>query len=708
VTTARYDAFVSYSHEDAVLADRVSRRLRRYRPPRAASARRRLEVFRDRERLTASADLGHLLEGTVSASEHLVLLASPAAARSRYVDLEVATFLDRKGLSGIVVVMCDGDLPEALPTSLRERVKEPLYVDLRRAGRREFRLETLRIIAALHGVDYSELRREDDLRRLRNSALAVGATIAVAVGLGSAYLVNTTPADAWEQVTQPSTRAGQDPLMPVQRVAIDAHDPRVVVWLGDNARYERDLAGVKETWTPPSGALRDPADVRARLEAAGLNAAGRPVATAALEATSGSDVVGTGELRVYAVLEHDGLRYARTFRFVPTDPNRPGLDLPLTLLDADRRPFDLEPWPADALRRAGFDSVTIAGTVTDHATGERSPRVEFSVSDHRAEIREVLQATAGPEHVVLSSSETHASRLRERLEESGADDLWDEIAADPQWVTYRPPNRRLLSSFPRRSSDVRADATMAGLDPALVAALDPSSLDGDLVEFEQVSRATGDTHVAIATLAGVLDHQEVVAAPKLTYYFRSPHSNRWASMRLPVESAATRIVDVVPAASNRRTVVVVTEREGLFRTTNAGETWERADFGESRLRNSPRVVLSAGESFFALVSAGNKPGDGPNPLFRLVRRDWIRRWRLGLARILAAQGGGAATGSAVLPVLNGRSIVSFGSTETGWSRQSQRSISGSIAGGGNGRWLLRPSIMKMRIGFRSIAMTSSG
>src|SRR5262245_16812338 len=44
-----------------------------------------------------------------------------------------------------------------------------------------------------------------------------------------------------------------------------------------------------------------------------------------------------------------------------------------------------------------------------------------------------------------------------------------------------------------------------------------------------------------------------------------------------------------------------------------------------------------------------------------------------------APGGGAAEGPADLPVLNDRSIVSFGSTETGWSRQSQRIISGSIA-----------------------------
>jgi hypothetical protein len=226
----RYDAFVSYSHQDAALAERLSRRIRTYRPPRAASLpRRRLRVFRDRERLTASSDLGRSLSETVGASAHLVLLASPAAAQSAYVNQEVASFLEDKGDSHVSIVVCGGELPDNLPPFLRARVREPLYIDLRTPGRRVFRLESLRLIAALLGVDYSVLRREDDLRRRRRQAFVVAATLVLSAAVGSAYLVTTTPPEAWELVQQPETTAGPDPLMPIERIAVGALDPSTVV-----------------------------------------------------------------------------------------------------------------------------------------------------------------------------------------------------------------------------------------------------------------------------------------------------------------------------------------------------------------------------------------------------------------------------------------------------------------------------------------------
>ena len=375
-TASRYDAFLSYSHADLALAERVSRRLRTYRPPRAAKvARRKLEVFRDRERLTANPDLGQLLAATVGSAEHLVLLASRAAAESAYVNQEVATFLERKDLARISIVACSGELPDNLPPALRARAEEPLYIDLRAAGRRAFRLETLRLIAALHGVDYAELRREDDLRRLRRRVLAVAATAMLAIGLGSAYLVDTTAPEAWEPVKQPATTAGPDPLMPVERVAINARDPSVVAWLGDNARYQRDMANVKETWMPPASDL---VGFESRggtpLGEAGTEGPIQPIATVSLEASSGQAPLGAGELRIYGVQEKAGLRYGRTFRFRPRDESRKAVTLPLTLLEADRSPFDLEPWPAEELRRAGFDTstMTVVGTITDPLAGDRS------------------------------------------------------------------------------------------------------------------------------------------------------------------------------------------------------------------------------------------------------------------------------------------------------------------------------------------------
>ena len=249
----RYDAFISYSHEHAAIAERLSRRIRSYRPPRATGlSRRRLLVFRDRERLTTSADLATALDRTVGASDHLVLLASPAAAQSRYVDQEVTAFLERQSESNISIVVCAGETPGNLPPALRTRMREPLYIDLRGSSRRAFRLESLRLIAALLGVDYARLRREDEARRFRRGVLAASATLLLGFTAASAYLVSTTPSEAWALVVQPATTAGPDPLMPVERIAARGRDG-AVVWLADNARYRRDLAAVRERWSPTDG-----------------------------------------------------------------------------------------------------------------------------------------------------------------------------------------------------------------------------------------------------------------------------------------------------------------------------------------------------------------------------------------------------------------------------------------------------------------------
>jgi hypothetical protein len=632
---SRYDVFVSYSHHDAPLAERLSRRIRTYRPPRVTGlARRKIVIFRDRERLTTSADLAATLSETVGASEHLVLLASPAAAQSPYVDQEVAAFLERKDESHVSIVMCSGNLPDNLPPTLRARLREPLYIDLRGAGRRTFRLESLRLIARLLGVNYSELRREDEQRRRRRQALAVAAAMLLAFAIGSGYLVTTTPAEAWEHVTQPEANAGPDPLMPVERIAVSANDPSVVVWLGDNARYQRDLANVKETWAPATDELDSfEGRVRTALAAEPNPDLGiRPVATAALEAAYGRDPIGSGDLRIYAFFDNGRLRFSRTFRFTPATTAMRAITLPLTAVEEGRGPFDLEPWVADALRRAKLDpsAMTIRGVVQDHTTDEVALPVEFATSDNRADIREVLAATAGPEHIVLSSSEEVASELRERLEGLGAEDLWNELAKDAAWAVYQPPQRAKPLTFARDAADLREGARAAGVDAGLAAAIDPALVEGDLVELEQVSRTTGIASVAVATVTGIIDHHEAVAAARPAHYLHA--SGRWTKIALPLETVTTRIVDVVPIDPELRTIMVVSDREGVFRTLDGGSTWHSADFREPRLRNGERVrLIVAASTVYALAAIRSQPGDDPNPVLRLTHRDWIRRWRLGLA-----------------------------------------------------------------------------
>ena len=245
-----YDAFISYSHADKGMAERLSRRLRTYRPPRAARLTRRLVVFRDVERLTTSADVTQELRERIAETRHIILLASPAAAASRYVDVEVAAFLEARGEDSALIVLCDGELATALPAALRARSKEPLYIDLRGADRKRFRLESLRLIAALYGVDYSELRRQDDQERRRRRAAAAVASVAFALLLATGFLITTTPAEAWVTVARPVPFASTDPLMPADKVAINRANPLAVAWLGYNARYARDLKNADDESAP--------------------------------------------------------------------------------------------------------------------------------------------------------------------------------------------------------------------------------------------------------------------------------------------------------------------------------------------------------------------------------------------------------------------------------------------------------------------------
>lgn len=74
----QYDVFVSYSRKDFDFAQKLSQRIERYIPPKSTGlSKRRLQVFIDAKRLTASSDLAGNLKEKVLASKYLVLVCSP-------------------------------------------------------------------------------------------------------------------------------------------------------------------------------------------------------------------------------------------------------------------------------------------------------------------------------------------------------------------------------------------------------------------------------------------------------------------------------------------------------------------------------------------------------------------------------------------------------------------------------------------------------
>jgi len=202
----RYAAFISYSHADERWARWLQRSLERYRIPRklrrdlgAAGKplpRRFYPVFRDRDELASSNDLSAAIQSALDESDALIVICSPAAAASRWVNTEIRRFQSSGREERIFTLVVAGSTQPAAPdcafppallvTEDGRTLPDPLaadpaeYADGRRGA-------LLKIAAGLLGVGINELRRRDAQRQVRLwSAVAAGAATVAAVTIGLA------------------------------------------------------------------------------------------------------------------------------------------------------------------------------------------------------------------------------------------------------------------------------------------------------------------------------------------------------------------------------------------------------------------------------------------------------------------------------------------------------------------------------------------
>ena len=212
----RYMAFLSYSHRDAAMADWLHETLEAFRvPPRlvgqlteqGAVPKRLTPIFRDRQELAAAGNLSEEIEEAIAASRFLIVLCSPAAARSRWINEEITCFKRFHGEDRILAVIIDGEPfssdiagseeEECFPTALRfhhdargrptTRRAEPIAADLRETGDGR-RMGLLKIIAGMLGVGLDELAQREASRRRRWLMVVTGASVAgMLIASGLAY-----------------------------------------------------------------------------------------------------------------------------------------------------------------------------------------------------------------------------------------------------------------------------------------------------------------------------------------------------------------------------------------------------------------------------------------------------------------------------------------------------------------------------------------
>ena len=206
------DVFISYSHTSTQLAAALQRALtvlaRPWNRPRA------LKVFRDKTDLSAAPHLWGTIEQALGSSRFLVLLASTAAAGSKWVSREVEYWFAAKDPRTLLIALTDGEIcwdesrndfdwtrTTALPSAFAGRFPdgEPLWVDLRPYSYAKptlddpnFQDAVATLAATIHGKSKSdlfgeELRQQRKFARVRNAVAAVLASmlvVAIVAGIG--------------------------------------------------------------------------------------------------------------------------------------------------------------------------------------------------------------------------------------------------------------------------------------------------------------------------------------------------------------------------------------------------------------------------------------------------------------------------------------------------------------------------------------------
>lgn len=223
-----YRAFISYSHADKKVATWLHRSLENYHVPTKLVGRstavgpvpRRLTpIFRDRDELPASGNLGSELTAALQNSLFLIVICSPAAARSQWVGEEILTFKRLHGEARILALIAGGTPgasagdpaaeDECFPRSLRFKLRpdgelssapdELIAADLRPEadGRR---LARLKLYAGLIGVRLDDLvQREAQRRARRLVALTAASVTGMVFAGGLAFYANSRRIEANHQ-----------------------------------------------------------------------------------------------------------------------------------------------------------------------------------------------------------------------------------------------------------------------------------------------------------------------------------------------------------------------------------------------------------------------------------------------------------------------------------------------------------------------------
>ncbi|MFQ6006386.1 MAG: toll/interleukin-1 receptor domain-containing protein, partial [Woeseia sp.] len=205
-----YRAFIAHSRADEQWGAWLQKSLEAYKAPRrlvgregreGAVPRRLVPIYRDDNEISSSKDLGATRRNLLEQSRYLLVVCSPSAATSKWVNEEILQFKRFGYENRILCLIVDGepnasDKPgledsECFCEALRHKIggdgeladqrAEPIAADIR-PGKDGKNGSRLKLVAGLLGVSFDDLRQRD-LRRRRWRWIQATAFVLIMVAL---------------------------------------------------------------------------------------------------------------------------------------------------------------------------------------------------------------------------------------------------------------------------------------------------------------------------------------------------------------------------------------------------------------------------------------------------------------------------------------------------------------------------------------------
>lgn len=280
-----YQAFISYSHKgEGRVASALQSGMQKFAKP--WYQRRSMEIFRDETGLAMTHELWPAIMQSLARSQHFLLLASPEAATSEWVEKEVIWWLEERSIDNLHLILTDGQivwnepsnhfdphLTTALPAPLLDVYKnEPAYLDLRwpkvnsdlTLDNNEFRAAVRAAVASVRGITPEQVFSEEQLALSKNMTIAA-VTILCLLGLTLALGITV------RQVSYKRVEADAGRIAAISQATADEF-PRRSLLLATEA-----TAMTKHLDTPLPSALQSMRNVLATTSGLPLNGHDSPV-----------------------------------------------------------------------------------------------------------------------------------------------------------------------------------------------------------------------------------------------------------------------------------------------------------------------------------------------------------------------------------------------------------------------------------------------